>query len=121
MHKFYANLSGNIVVQGEAQFEKFLLWVMFEFSLRVISEYLKIPIPKNFNFEKEYVLDDVATKLLRYKCVWPKTNVLRVTNLTLKCLHCPLNMLPPYLETLPSFSLTLALVPPCTWAKSFLT
>ena len=30
------------------------------------------------------MLDDVATKFLGYKCVWPKTNVLRVADLTLK-------------------------------------
>ena len=35
-------------------------------------------------FEKDYMLDDVATELLGYKCVWPKTNVLMIVNLTLK-------------------------------------
>ena len=35
-------------------------------------------------FEKDYVLDDVATELLRYKCVCLKTNVLWVADLTLK-------------------------------------
>ena len=57
---------------------------IYEFSPRVIYDYLIIPIPKNFVFEKDYVLDDVATELLGYKCVWLKTNVLRVVDLTLK-------------------------------------
>ena len=50
----------------------------------VICEYLNIPIPENFVFEKDYVLDDVAIEFLGYKCVWPKTNVLKVVDLTLK-------------------------------------
>ena len=57
---------------------------IYEFSPRVICEYLNIPIPENFVFEKDYVLDDVATELLGYKCVWPKINVFRVADLTLK-------------------------------------
>ena len=51
---------------------------------RVICEYLNITIPENFKFEKDYMLDDVATELLGYKCSWPKTNVLRVADLTLR-------------------------------------
>ena len=35
-------------------------------------------------FEKDYDLDDVAIELLGYKCVFPKTNVLSVADLTLK-------------------------------------
>ena len=85
VHKFYANLIDNIVVQGEDQFEKvFVREHVYEFSPRVICEYLNITIPENFTFEKDYVLDVVATELLGYKCVWPTTNVLRVANLTLK-------------------------------------
>ena len=86
VHKFYANLSDNIPVQGEPQFEKvFVRSHIYEFYPRTaICEYLNIPIPENFNFEKEYVLDDVAAELLGYKCVWTKTNVLRVVDLTLK-------------------------------------
>ena len=57
---------------------------IYKFSPRVICEYLNIPIPKKIEFEKDYVLDDVITELLGYKCVWPKTNVLRVADLTLK-------------------------------------
>ena len=34
---------------------------IYEFSPRVISEYLNISILEHFNFEKDYVLDDVAT------------------------------------------------------------
>ena len=60
---------------------------VYEFSPIVIYEYLNILFPENFNFDKEYVLDDVATELLRYKCVWPKTSVLRVADLTIKYNH----------------------------------
>ena len=85
MYEFYANLNDNIIVQGEAQFEKvFVRGHIYKFFLRVISEYLNIPILENFNFEKEYALDHVAIELLGYKYMWPKTNVLRVANLTLK-------------------------------------
>ena len=84
VHEFYANLSDNIVVQGETQFERvFVKGHIYEFSPRLIYEYLNIPILENFEFEKDYVLDDVATELLNYKCVWPTTNVLRVVTLPL--------------------------------------
>ena len=85
MHEFYANLSDNIVVQGEDQFEKFFVrGHIYEFSPGVICEYLNTTIPENFTFKKDYALDGVEIELLRYKCVWPKTNVLRVADLTLK-------------------------------------
>ena len=85
VHEFYANLSNNIVVEGEDQYEKvFVRGNIYEFSPRVISEYLNISIPEHFNFEKDYAFDDVATELLGYTTVWPKTNVLRVADLTLK-------------------------------------
>ena len=71
---------------------------VYKFSPIAICEYLNIPIPENFNFEKDYALDDVATKLLGYKCVWPKKYFLRVADLTLKYndLHkiAPSNWLP---------------------------
>ena len=73
VHKFYANLGDNIVVQGEPQFEKvFVRGHIYEFSPRVICEYLNILIPKTFNFEKEYVLDDVATSCLGINVCGPK-------------------------------------------------
>ena len=68
VHEFYTTLSDNILVQGEPQFERvFVRGHIYEFSSRAICEYLNIPIPENFNFEKDYVLDDVATKLHGYK------------------------------------------------------
>ena len=57
---------------------------VYEFLPKAICEYLNISFRENFNFEKEYVLDDVAIELLGHKCVRPKTNILRVANLTLK-------------------------------------
>ena len=85
VHEFYTNLSDNIIIEGEDQFEKvFVRGYVYEFSPRVICEYHNISIPENFNFEKYYVLDDVAIKLLGYKTVWSNTNVLRVVDLTLK-------------------------------------
>ena len=56
---------------------------VYEFSPRVVSEYLNISIPKDFVFDKEYVFDDVASELLGYKTTWLKKNVLRVADLTL--------------------------------------
>ena len=85
MHEFYVNLSDNIVIEGNNQYEKvFVRGHVYEFSPRVICEYLNISIPKNFKFKKDYVLDDIATELLGYKLVWPNTNLLRVADLTLK-------------------------------------
>ena len=85
IHEFYANLSDNMLVEGEEQFEKFFVRRhVYDFSLRVISEYLNIPIPKNFNFKRDYVLHDVASDLLGHKSDWPRTNVHRVADLTLK-------------------------------------
>ena len=53
MNEFYANLTNNIVVQGEDQFEKvFVKGHIYEFSPRVIYKYLNITIPENFTFEK---------------------------------------------------------------------
>ena len=46
--------------------------------------YLNISIPENFVFEKDYVLDDVASEQLGYKTIWLRTNILRVIDLTLK-------------------------------------
>ena len=85
VHEFHANLSDNILVKGEEQFEKvFVRGHVYEFSPRVISEYLNISIPEDFVFEKDYVLDDVAFELLGYKTRWLRTTILRVANLTLK-------------------------------------
>ena len=53
VHEFYANLSENMVIEGEEQFEKvFVRGHVYEFSPRVISEYLNIYIPGHFVFEK---------------------------------------------------------------------
>ena len=57
---------------------------VYEFSPRVISEYMNSSIPENFVFKKDYVLDDVASELLGYKTTWPRTNVVKVADLTLK-------------------------------------
>ena len=85
VHEFYANLSDNILVEGEDEFEKvFVRGHVYEFSPRVISEYLNITIPENFNYERDYVLDDFGSELLGHKTTWPRTNVLRVADLTLK-------------------------------------
>ena len=85
VHEFYANLSDNIVVPSESQFEKvYVRGNVYEFSRRAICDYLNILVPENSNFEKDYAIDDIATELLGYKCVWPKTNVLRIAELTLK-------------------------------------
>ena len=85
IHEFYANLSEEMLVKGEEQFVKvFVRGHVYNFSPRVISEYLNIPILENVNFERDYVLDDVASELLGHKTIWLMTNVLRVADLTLK-------------------------------------
>ena len=62
----------------------FLRGHVYEFSPRVVSEYLNISIREDFVFEKDYVVDDVPFELLGYKATWLRTNVLRVAYLTLK-------------------------------------
>ena len=85
IHEFYAKLNDNMLVEGEEHFEKvFIRRHVYDFSPRVINEYINISIPENFNFERDYVLDDVASELLGHKTDWPRTNVLRVADLTLK-------------------------------------
>ena len=70
MHEFYANLSDNITVPSEPEFETvYVRDYVYDFSLRAICDYLNIPIPEDFNFEKDYALDDVVIELLGYKCV----------------------------------------------------
>ena len=72
-----------MLVEGEEQFEKvFVRGHVYDFSPRVISEYLNIPIPENFNFERDHVSDDVAYELLGHKTDWSRTNVLKVADLT---------------------------------------
>ena len=84
-HEFYANLSDKIEIEGVDEFEKVVVrWHVYEFYPRVISEYLNISIRENFNYERDYVLDDVTSELLGHKTTWPRTNVLRVVDLTLK-------------------------------------
>ena len=60
-----------------------------DFPPLVICTYLNIPFVDQDENEKKYVLDDVAKELLGHKCVWPKSNVLKVVDLTLKynCLY----------------------------------
>ena len=74
-----------MLVKGDDQFEKvFVRGHVYDFLPRVISEYLNISIPENFNFERDYVLDIIAFELLGHKTDWLRTNVLRVADLTLK-------------------------------------
>ena len=74
-----------MLVEGDEEFEKvFVRGHVYEFSPRIISEYFNITIPKNLNYEREYVLDDVALELVGHKTTWPRTNVFRVVDLTLK-------------------------------------
>ena len=85
MHEYYANLSDNIAVPGEPQFKKvYVRDHIYNFSPRAICDYLYIPVLDDFVFKKDYALDDVAIELLGYKCGCPKSNVLKVVDLTLK-------------------------------------
>ena len=85
MHEFYDNLSDNIIVLGERQFEKvYVRGHIYNFSRVAICDYLHILVPDDFHFKMDYALDDVAIELLVYKCIWSKSNVLKVTDVTLK-------------------------------------
>ena len=78
-------MNDNIVVLGEKEFEKvYVSGHIYNFSPRAIYMYLHILVLVDNPYEKDNVLDDVATKLLGYKCVWPKSNVFKVADLTLK-------------------------------------
>ena len=53
------------MIKGDDEFEiVFVRGRIYEFSPKVISEYLNISISKNFNYERDYILDDVASELL---------------------------------------------------------
>ena len=68
IHEFFTNLSDKILVEREDEFGKvFVKGHVYDFSSRVISEYLNISIPKNFNYERDYVLDDITSELLGHK------------------------------------------------------
>ena len=68
VHEFYAHVCDNILVEEEDEFEKvYMRGHVYEFSPRVISDFLNISILENFVFKKEYILDDVASELLGYK------------------------------------------------------
>ena len=57
---------------------------IYDFSPRAICTYMNILVSDDAQFEKYFVLDDVAVELLGYKCVWPNSNILKVADLNLK-------------------------------------
>ena len=84
VHEFYANLIENIFVPREKEFEKvYVRAYVYDFSPKVICNYLNTPYFDLNENKKDYVLDDVASELLG-TTVWPRSNALRVTDLTLK-------------------------------------
>ena len=89
---------------------------------------MRIPILDDAKFEKDYAFDDVATELLGFKCVWPKSNVLKVSDLTLKYNGLHKIALSNWLYTKHVTTISrdfatvltiLTLVPPWTWANYF--
>ena len=70
VNEYYANLNDNIAVPGEIFFWKvYVRGHIYDFSPRASCTYLNIFVLDVDQNEKEYVLDDVVTELLGYKCV----------------------------------------------------
>ena len=85
IHEFYANLSENINVAESLEFEKvYVCGRVYEFSTKVICEYLKILMYSFNEFDKTYNMDGVMSELLRTKSTWPKNNSLRAIEITFK-------------------------------------
>ena len=57
---------------------------VYEFSPKVIYDFLKIPLYGFDDFEKDYDMDAIATELLGIESKWPGKKTLKVSNLTLK-------------------------------------
>ena len=61
VHESYANLSDNIEVLGEPQFEMvYVRGHIYNFPPRAICDCLHIPILHDFDFKKDYALNDAA-------------------------------------------------------------
>ena len=126
VHEFYANLIENIFVPREKEFEKvYVRAYVYDFSPKVICNYLNTPYFDLNENKKDYVRDDVASELLG-TTMWLRSNALRVTDLTLKYsgLHkivlsnwLPTSMSPLCLGTMPPYLLILAQVPKSTWGS----
>ena len=56
----------------------------YEFSPKVICEFLNIPLCDFDDFDKDYEMDVVATSLLGIDSKWPRKKTLKVSELTLK-------------------------------------
>ena len=65
VREFYVNLSDDIDSVGKTTFQKiFITGHVYEFSPKVICDFLKIPLYEFDDFEKDYHMDVVATELL---------------------------------------------------------
>ena len=85
LHEFYANLSKTVDMAKSLEFEKmYVCGHVYEFSPKTICEYLKIPMYSFNEFNKTYIMDGVASELLRIKSNWPKNNSSRASEITLK-------------------------------------
>ena len=57
---------------------------VYDFSPKVICDYLKIPLYDFDDFEKDYHMDAIAFELLGMNSKWPGKKTLKVSDLTLK-------------------------------------
>ena len=82
---FYANLSKDVDSEGKPKFQKmFVRGHVYNFSLKVICDYLKILLHDFDNLEKDYDMDAVASELLSMDSKWSRKKTLKVSDLTLK-------------------------------------
>ena len=84
VHEFYASLSENVDMAESLEFEKvYTSCHLYEFSLKVICEYLKIPMFSFNEFDKTYNMNGVALELFGTKFTWLKNNSLRPAEITI--------------------------------------
>ena len=85
VHEFYANLFEIVNVAESLEFEKvYVHGHIYEFSPKEICEYLKIPMYSFNDFDRTYIMDGVASELLRIKSTWLENNSLRASKITFK-------------------------------------
>ena len=79
VREFYANLSEDVDSKGKPEFQRvFMRGHVYDFSPKVICDYLKISLYDLSDFEKDYDMDVVASELLSMDTKRPGKKTLKV-------------------------------------------
>ena len=83
--EFFANLSEDFHCEGKPAFQQvFVRDHVYEFSPKVICDFLKFPCMTLMIFDKYYDMDIVAIELLGIDSTWPEKKTFKISDLTLK-------------------------------------